>query len=196
MNQPVSTDVQKQLFLEARTHKGWQKREVSNELLHELFDLAKWGPTSVNSLPMRVVFVKSAEAKSKLVPALMNSNVAQVQAAPVTAIIAYDEKFYDQLPMLMPAFDAKAPFVNDPELAKMTAIRNGSLQGAYLMIAARALGLDVGPMSGFDNAKVDQAFFSGTTWKSNFICNIGIGDAAKLYPRGPRLAFDVAARIL
>lgn len=196
MPEPVSIDVQKQLFLDARTHKGWQKRDVSDDLLRQLHELAKWGPTSVNSLPMRVAFVKSAGAKAKLAPALMGSNVQQVAAAPVTAIVAYDSKFYDHLPTLMPAFDAKSQFVKDEELAKVTAFRNGSLQGAYLMIAARALGLDVGPMSGFDNEKVDDAFFKDSSWKSNFICNIGYGDHSKLYPRGPRLNFDIAARIL
>jgi 3-hydroxypropanoate dehydrogenase len=185
-----------ELFTEARTHHAWEQRDVSDELLNELFDLAKWGPTSLNSLPARFLFVKSKAAKAKLAPALAESNVSQVVAAPVTVVVAYDEKFYDELPTLFPAFDAKQLFVANPTLSQETAFRNGSLQGAYLMLAARALGLDIGPMSGFDNAKVDEAFFKGTSWKSNFLCNIGYGDPEKLFPRGPRLSFEQAGRIV
>jgi 3-hydroxypropanoate dehydrogenase len=184
-----------QLFTAARTHHAWQDRPVADGLLREIYDLARWGPTSANCLPMRIVFVKSQSAKGKLLPAVMGSNAGQVQAAPVTAIIAYDQKFYDELPTLFPAFDARSMFAANPSLSEQTAFRNGSLQGAYFILAARALGLDAGPMSGFDNAKVDQAFFENTSWKSNFICNIGYGDAAKLHPRGPRLSFDQACII-
>jgi 3-hydroxypropanoate dehydrogenase len=195
MNTSISIMSIQQLFTAARTHHAWQDRDVADGLLHEIYDLAKWGPTSANSLPMRIVFVKSKSAKEKLMPALAGSNVQQVRAAPVTAIVAYDQKFYDQLPTLFPAFDARSLFASNPSLSEQTAFRNSSLQGAYLILAARALGLDTGPMSGFDNAKVDQAFFENSSWKSNFLCNIGYGDAAKLHPRGPRLGFDQACII-
>ena len=195
MNTPISIMSIQQLFTAARTHHAWQDRDVADGLLHEIYDLAKWGPTSANSLPMRIVFVKSKAAKEKLLPTLMGSNVEQVRAAPVTAIVAYDQKFYDQLPTLFPAFDARSLFASNPALSEQTAFRNSSLQGAYFILAARALGLDTGPMSGFDNAKVDQAFFANSSWKSNFLCNIGYGDPAKLHPRGPRLGFDQACII-
>ena len=195
MKTPISTSSIQQLFTDARTHHAWLKQDVPDELLRKLYDLAKWGPTSANSTPMRVVFVKSQAAKEKLLPALMNSNGAQVQAAPVTAIVAYDQKFYEHLPVLFPAFDMRPLFASNASLSEQTAFRNSSLQGAYLILAARALGLDAGPMSGFDNAKVDEAFFKDTSWKSNFICNLGYGDAAKLHPRGPRLTFEQAALI-
>ena len=195
MNTAISITSIQQLFTAARTHHAWQDRDIADGLLHEIYDLAKWGPTSANSLPMRIVFVKSNSAKEKLMPALAGSNVEQVRAAPVTAIVAYDQKFYDQLPTLFPAFDARSLFASNPSLSEQTAFRNGSLQGAYFILAARALGLDTGPMSGFDNAKVDQAFFEKSSWKSNFLCNIGYGDAAKLHPRGPRLGFDQACII-
>jgi 3-hydroxypropanoate dehydrogenase len=144
---------------------------------------------------MRIAFVKSKSAKEKLLPALMEGNVEQVQAAPVTAIIAYDQKFYDQLPTLFPAFDMRPMFVSNPSMSEQTALRNSSLRRAYFILAARALGLDTRPMSGFDNTKVDQAFFEKSSCKSNFLCNIGYGDAAKLHPRGPRLSFDEACVI-
>ena len=195
MNTPISIISIQQLFTDARTHHAWQDRDVADGLLHKIYDLAKWGPTSANCLPMRIVFVKSKAAKEKLMPALAGSNVEQVRAAPVTAIIAYDQKFYDQLPTLFPAFDMRPMFVSNPTMSEQTAFRNSSLQGAYFILAARALGLDAGPMSGFDNAKVDQAFFENSSWKSNFLCNIGYGDAAKLHPRGPRLSFDQACTI-
>jgi 3-hydroxypropanoate dehydrogenase len=195
MNTAISITSIQQLFTAARTHHAWQDRDIADGLLHEIYDLAKWGPTSANSLPMRIVFVKSNSAKEKLMPALAGSNVEQVRAAPVTAIVAYDQKFYDQLPTLFPAFDARSLFASNSSLSEQTAFRNSSLQGAYLILAARALGLDAGPMSGFDNAKVDQAFFENSSWKSNFLCNIGYGDSAKLHPRGPRLDFDQACII-
>jgi len=192
---PVSTEAIKQIFSDARTHHAWLDREVSDDMLCKIFDVAKWGPTSVNSLPARFLFLKSSAAKADLLPALSASNVQQVQAAPVTAVIAFDETFYNELPALFTAFDAKALFLGNPTLSAQTALRNSALQGAYFMLAARALGLDVGPMSGFDNAKVDETFFGGTSWRSNFICNVGYGDHAKLFPRGPRLSFNQAAKI-
>jgi 3-hydroxypropanoate dehydrogenase len=195
MNTPISIMSIQQLFTTARTHHAWQNRPVADGLLHELYDLTKWGPTSANSSPMRIVFVKSKSAKEKLLPAVAGSNVEQVRSAPVTAIIAYDQKFYDELPTLFPAFDARSLFASNPSLSEHSAFRNASLQGAYFILAARALGLDAGPMSGFDNAKVDQALFENSSWKSNFLCNIGYGDAAKLYPRGPRLSFEQACII-
>lgn len=195
MNNALSEQSLQQLFSEARTHHAWLDTPVSDAQLKAIFDLAKWGPTSVNSLPARILFVKSKAAKEKLIPALSGSNPDQVRAAPVTAIIAYDEKFYNELPVLFPAFDAKSMFAANETLTQVTAFRNSSLQGAYFMLAARALGFDVGPMSGFDNAKVDDLFFKGTSWKSNFLCNLGHGDASKVYPRGPRLSFEKAARI-
>jgi 3-hydroxypropanoate dehydrogenase len=195
MNTPIPISSIQQLFTAARTHHAWQDKPVANGLLQEIYDLAKWGPTSANSLPMRIVFVKSQTAKEKLMPALAGSNAEQVRAAPVTAIIAYDQKFYDQLPTLFPAHDMRSMFVANPTMSEQTAFRNSSLQGAYFILAVRARGLDAGPMSGFDNAKVDQAFFENSSWKSNFLCNVGYGDAAKLHPRGPRLGFDQACII-
>ena len=192
MNTAISNESIRQLFIGARIHHAWQDKPVDDGLLHDIYDLNKWGPTSANCSPIRIVFVKSQSAKEKLLPALSGSNAEQVRAAPVTAIIAYDQKFYDQLPSLFPAWDARPMFVSNPALSEQTAFRNGTLQGAYFILAARALGLDAGPMSGFDNAKVDQAFFEESSWKSNFLCNIGYGDAAKLHPRGPRLSFDQA----
>ena len=195
MNTPISISSIQQLFTAARTHHAWQDKPVEDGLLQEIYDLAKWGPTSANASPLRIVFVKSKSAKEKLLPAIAGPNVEQVLAAPVTAIIAYDQKFYDQLPTLFPAYDMRPMFVANPSMSEQTAFRNSSLQGAYFILAARALGLDAGPMSGFDNAKLDQAFFENSSWKSNFLCNIGYGDAAKLHPRGPRLGFDEACVI-
>jgi 3-hydroxypropanoate dehydrogenase len=196
MNTAIEMKSQQQLFSAARTHHAWLDTPVGDDLLRQVFELAKWGPTSANSLPMRILFIKSKEAKEKLLPTLMGSNVDQVKAAPVTAVVAYDQKFYEHYPMLYPAFDAKSMFSSNPELSEQTAFRNSSLQGAYLILAARALGLDAGPMSGFDNLKVDETFFKGSTWKSNFICNLGYGDAAKLHPRGPRLSFEQVCKVL
>ena len=196
MHPTLSADTLDQLFRTARTHNEIGG-EVSDELLHQLYDLLKWGPTTANASPARFVFVKSAEAKAKLGPALDAGNYQKTIAAPVTAIVAYDMAFYEKLPYLFPHVDAKGWFDSKPEAALETiCLRNGSLQGAYLILAARALGLDCGPMSGFDNAKVDAAFFAGTTWKSNFLVNLGYGDASKLFPRSPRLAFDEVARIV
>ena len=184
------------LFREARTHNGWQDKEVSGVLLEAVYDLAKMGPTSANCSPMRVVYVTTPAAKERLKPALDPGNVDKTMAAPVTAIIGYDLAFYELLPTLFPHTDARAWFVGKEQLARDTAFRNGSLQGAYFMLAARALGLDCGPMSGFNNAKVDEAFFPEGTVKSNFLCNLGYGEPAALHPRSPRLDFDQACKVL
>ena len=185
------------LFRTARTHSVWLDRPVDDALLARVYDLAKMGPTSANMCPMRVVFVRSPAAKEKLKPALDPGNVAKTMSAPVTAIIAMEVRFYEQLPKLFPHADAKAWFKDLPEnVLEYTALRNSSLQGAYFMLAARALGLDCGPMSGFNNALVDAAFFAGTTIKSNFLCNLGHGDASKLHPRSPRLSFDEACKVV
>ena len=185
------------IFRKARTHNGWLDKPVDDGLLRQAFDLAKMGPTSANMSPMRIVFVKSKEAKEKLKPSLIPGNVEKTMQAPVTAIIAMDIHFYEKLPKLFPHADAKAWFKDMPQSDLETqALRNSSLQGAYFIIAARALGLDCGPMSGFDNAKVDAAFFAGTTIKSNFLCNLGHGDATKLYPRSPRLTFEEACKLV
>ncbi|MCF7223268.1 malonic semialdehyde reductase [Marilutibacter chinensis] len=184
-----------QLFRTARTHNELGG-EVSDETLRQLYELAKWGPTSANMSPLRLVFVKSKEAKAKLGPALDEGNYAKTMAAPVTAIVAFDEDFHDKLPYLFPHTDAKSWFEGPRENRHVAAFRNGSLQGAYVLLAARALGLDCGPMSGFDNAKVDAAFFAGTAIRSNFLINLGHGDPGKLFPRSPRLSFDEVAQIL
>ncbi len=183
-----------QLFRAARTHNGWQDRPVPESLLRAAVDLAKMAPTSANTSPMRVVFVRSSAGKERLKPALAPGNLEKTMAAPVTAIIGEDLAFYDQLPRLFPHADARAWFVGNDALITVTAFRNSSLQGAYLMLALRAVGLDVGGMSGFDNAKVDAEFFGGTRIRSNFLCNIGYGDPTKLFPRSPRLDFDEIAQ--
>lgn len=196
-NTPLPQAAFDQLFLEAHTHNAWQDRAVPDELLHRLYDNLRMAPTSMNSSPARIVFVKTITAKEKLSPALMEGNRAKTMAAPVTAIIGYDTRFFEQLPKLFPPMpNARNMFESNAALADITAFRNGTLQGAYLMLAARALGLDCGPMSGFDNAAVDQLFFAGTNVKSNFICNLGYGDAKGVYPRSPRLAFDEACNIV
>ena len=191
MNDASRTDVlgkagQDLLFFDARTHNGWRDLPVSDALLMQIYDLAKWGPTSFNCSPLRVVFVRSAEAKEKLRRCLVPANVDKTMTAPACAILAYDLRFHDHLARMFPASDVKGLFENNEKLAHDTAFRNGSLQGAYFILAARALGLDCAPMSGFDNGKVDQAFFAGTAIRSNFLCALGYGDPAKLYPRGPR----------
>jgi 3-hydroxypropanoate dehydrogenase len=185
-----------QLFFDARTHNAWQAKDVPDGLLHSLVDAMKMAPTSANCSPARLVFVKSAEAKAKLKPHLSANNTAKTLAAPVTAIIAHDLKFYDHLPRLFPHADAKSWFTSSEAHANTTAFRNGSLQGAYLIMAARALGLDCGPMSGFDNAGVDAAFFAATSYRSNFLLNIGYGDPSALFPRSPRFDFDEIAKII
>jgi 3-hydroxypropanoate dehydrogenase len=192
----VNEDAIKQLFLEARTHNAWQDRPVADDLLRRIYDTAKMGPTSANNQAARIVFVKSAAAKEKLKPSLSPGNVDKTMSAPVTAIIAHDVEFHEKLPKLFPQFDMKAVFAGLPaEKREHAAFQSSSLQGAYVILAARALGLDCGPMAGFDNAKVDAAFFADGKWKSNFLINIGYGDATKLWPRNPRLDFEEACRI-
>lgn len=183
------------LFLQARTYNAFSG-EMDDATLHRLYDLLKFGPTTANASPARFVFVRSPEAKQRLAPALDEGNREKTLAAPVTVIVAHDLRFYDKLPVLFPHTDARSWFDTKPEDALQTiALRNGSLQGAYLILAARAVGLDCGPMSGFDNAKVDAAFFAGTAIRSNFLVNLGHGDRASIFPRSPRLGFDEACRI-
>ncbi len=184
------------LFCEARTHSVWLDKPVSEQVLKEIFELAKMGPTSANCQPMRVRYVISKEAKAKLKPCLAEGNVEKTMQAPATAIIAMDMEFYEKLPQYFPHADARSWFVGKPDYIADTAFRNSSLQGAYFMLAARALGLDCGPMSGFDPAKLDAAFFAGTSIKSNFLCNLGYGDAGKLHPRSPRPTFDESCAIV
>lgn len=185
-----------QLFLKARTHNTWTGRPVSDEQLRELVDTMKMAPTSANCSPARLVFVKSAEAKARLKPCLSAGNLEKTMAAPVTAIIAHDLKFYDHLPRLFPHANAKDWFTSSEAHANTTAFRNGTLQGAYLILACRALGLDCGGMSGFDNSGLDAAFFTGTTYKSNFLLNIGYGDPKGLFARSPRFDFEDIAKII
>ncbi len=184
------------IFRNARTHSAWLDKEVSDVLLEAIYDLAKMGPTSANCSPMRALYLRSPEAKSRLKPALDEGNVAKTMAAPVTAIITYDLEFYEKLPEIFPHANARPWFAGKPAHIQDTAFRNGSLQGGYFIISARALGLDCGPMSGFDNAAVDREFFPDGKLKSNFLCNLGYGDAGQLFPRSPRLDFDAACRIL
>ena len=200
-----------QLFRLARTHAAWLDKSVSDDLLHQLYDLLKWGPTSSNGTPARFLFLRSRHAKERLLPALAPGNVEKTMTAPVTVIVAYDMLFFEKLPKLFPHKPSiRAMFAQNPQLVEITAKRNSSLQGAYLMIAARALGLDCGPLSGFDNAKVDEEFFGAGKectgceqeffpdghLKSNFLCNLGYGDESKLYPRAPRLDFNEACTLL
>ncbi|HEX9483144.1 MAG TPA: malonic semialdehyde reductase [Gemmatimonadaceae bacterium] len=211
MGQTVDDRALDILFREARTHGKWQPRPVADETIRSLYELMKWAPTSANAAPARFVFVRSQEAKERLKPALAPLNVEKTMTAPVTAIIAYDLKFYEQLPKLFPHNTGMAKhFQNNPDMVETTAKRNSSLQGAYLILAARALGLDCGPMSGFDHAKIDEAFFAAGEpcfgcdqeffaeghVKSNFLCNLGYGDPSALFPRLPRLAFAEACSLL
>jgi 3-hydroxypropanoate dehydrogenase len=211
MKHPLTDEALDQFFREARTYTAWLDRPVSDATLRQLYGLMKWGPTSANGCPARIVFLRTAEARERLRPALSPGNVEKTMAAPVTAILAYDELFYEQLPRLFPHNPGMRDlFAGSPELAEITAFRNGILQGGYFILAARSLGLDCGPMSGFDNEKVDQEFFpvpvsveSATTEfmplgriKSNFLCNLGYGDPAGVYPRNPRLTFEEACKLL
>ncbi len=193
MRQPISQDSLEQIFLSARTYNGWAKTPVEESLLHELYDLLKWGPTSANSSPARFVFVCSVEGKERLAGFATERNQPKILAAPVTVIIGNDITFADKLPKLLPhnAEVMQKAFAM-PEVRDATAMRNGTLQGAYLIIAARALGLDCGPMSGFDNAAVDRVFFAGTSVQSNFICCMGSGNPGSVFPRNPRLDFEEA----
>lgn len=184
------------LFREARTHNAWLDKPVTDEHLRQIYDLMKWGPTSANCCPARLVFVKSSEEKEKLVACMSAGNAAKTRTAPVTAIIGMDMAFIDKLPQLFPHTDARAWFAGNPALIESTAFRNSSLQGAYFILAARAAGLDCGPMSGFDADKLNAAFFAGTSIKINFVCSLGYGDRSQLHPRLPRLGFDEACRIL
>lgn len=196
MSESLSDTALDQLFRSARTYNAWLDREVTDAQLHALYELMKFGPTSANGSPMRVVFVKSAAAKARLAPFLSDGNRAKTLAAPVTAIVANDHAFHEKLPQLFPHTDARSWFEGNQALIDTTAFRNATLQGGYLILAARALGLDCGPMSGFDNAGVDGEFFAGTAVKSNFLVNLGYGDASRdLFPRSPRLSFDEACTI-
>jgi 3-hydroxypropanoate dehydrogenase len=184
------------LFREARTFSAWQQRPVQQKLLEDIYHLARLGPTSMNGSPLRIVFVTTPEGKEKLKPCLMQGNVAKTMQAPVTAIFCHDLAFYERMDYLWPHSPARQLFEGKPAAIETFALRNGTLSAAYFMLAARSLGLDCGPMSGFDNAAVDEAFLTGTSWKSNFLCNLGYGDRSKLHPRGPRLDFAEAARIV
>ena len=197
MPSPLDSVALDQLFLAARTHNAWQSRPVPDELLQRLYNTFRMGPTSANCCPARIVFIKSMIAKEKLQPALDQGNRAKSMAAPVTAIIGYDMKFYEKMGQLFPHVpDARNWFTKDEQATYTAAFRNGTLQGAYLIVAARALGLDCGPMSGFGNEKINQLFFAGTDIKSNFLCNLGYGDPSGVRPRSPRLEFDEACRII
>jgi 3-hydroxypropanoate dehydrogenase len=196
MSRIISDAALDQIFRQARTHRSWTGEAVSDVVLQAAYDLARMAPTSANCSPMRVLFVKSPESKERLKPALSPGNVEQTMTAPVTAIIAYDLQFHDLLPRLHPYADARSWFAGNDGLIRSTAFRNGSLQGAYFIIAARAVGLDCGPMSGFDNPKVDAEFFPEGRVKSNFLCNLGYGDGRRIQPRAPRLEFDEACKII
>lgn len=185
-----------QLFREARTHNGWLDKPVSEEQIQQMYDLMKWAPTSANTSPARLVFVRSPKSKQRLLSALAAGNVEKTLAAPATVIVGHDLDFYEKLPKLFPHTDARSWFVGNEDFARITAFRNSSLQGAYLIMAARAIGLDTGAMSGFDNDKVDAEFFPGGRIKSNFLLNIGYGDHSALFDRSPRLDFAEAAEIV
>lgn len=192
----VSNDCIDQIFREGRTHNVWLSRLVPSEVLRRLYELAAFGPTSANTTPARFVFLTTPQAKERLRPALAPRNVDKTMAAPVTVIIAWDTEFYEKLPKLFPHKDMRSMFVGKADMIEATAFRNSSLEGGYFILAARALGLDCGPMSGFDDAKVDAEFFPDGKWKSNFLCNLGYGDPTKLFPRNPRLSFDEACLVL
>lgn len=194
MKHKLDKSVLEQLFINARTFNRFSDRPVSEDTLRELYELLKWGPTAVNSQPARYVFIQSQEGKAKLMPALMAGNVEKTRLAPVTVILAIDRRFFDTLPDQFRAFNAKPIYETSPDLAQETGFRNSSLQGAYLMLAARALGLDCGPMSGFDRSVVDAEFFPGGEWASNFLINLGYGDESHNYPRGPRLPYEAVVR--
>lgn len=197
MSKTLSADALDTLFFRARTQNDWLDKPVTDEQLHALYDLMKHGPTSMNTSPARLVFLRTPEAKARLLPALAPGNVDKTRAAPVCAIVAYDRRFHDRLPVLFPhRADASGIFEGKSDLIESTAFRNGSLQGAYLIVAARALGLDCGPMSGFDAQKVNDAFFPDGDVKVNFLCNLGYGDSDKVLGRLPRLSFDEACTLL
>ena len=185
-----------QIFREARTHNVWLPQPVPAELLRQAYELSALGPTSANTTPARYVFLTTLQAKERLRPALAPANIDKTMAAPVTVIVAWDTEFHEKLPKLFPHKDMRSVFLGKPDLIEATAFRNGSLEGAYFILAARALGLDCGPMSGFDAAKVNAEFFPDGKWKANFLCNLGYGDPTKLFPRNPRLPFDEACLVL
>lgn len=196
-SQRIADEYLRKLFLDARTHNSWLDKSVPDAMLRELYDIVKFGPTSMNTQPARLLFLRSAAAKERLKPHLAPPNVDKTMAAPVTAIVGYDLAFHEHLPTLFPHRpNAKAMFEDKLPLIEATAFRNGSLQGAYLIIAARSLGLDCGPMSGFNNAGVDGEFFAGTQIKSNFLCNLGYGDHSKILARLPRLEFESVCTLL
>ncbi|MGB8012512.1 MAG: malonic semialdehyde reductase [Terriglobales bacterium] len=192
----IAKDALDQLFRQARTHNAWLPKRVPAEALREVYELARMGPTSANASPARFVFLESETAKARLLPALAPLNVEKTKTAPVAVIVAWDTEFYEKLPKLFPHADMRSYFVGKQAVIDETAMRNSSLQGAYFILAARALGLDCGPMSGFDAAKVNAEFFPDGKWKVNFLCNLGYGDRSKLYPRNPRLEFEEACRVL
>jgi 3-hydroxypropanoate dehydrogenase len=196
MSAMISQAALDQLFVDARSQNAWQSLDIPDETLLQLFDIVKMGPTSANCSPARYLFVKSQEAKARLKPHLSGGNTEKTMTAPVCAIVGYDQAFYEHLPRLFPHTDAKSWFTSSPELAQETAFRNGTLQGGYLIIAARALGLDCGPMSGFDQEGVNNEFFAGTKIKSNFLINLGYGDTSGLFDRSPRFEFEDIASIL
>lgn len=196
MTTPLDGQALDRIFRQARTHACWRDQPVPDALLREAWDLARMGPSSANCQPLRVVFVRSPDAKARLRPALIPGNVDKTMTAPVTAIVGHDLEFHEKLPHLYPHADARSWFVGNEPLIATTAFRNGSLQAGYFILALRAVGLDCGPMSGFDNAKVDAEFFAGTAVKSNFLINIGYGDTARLHDRGPRLGFDEACTVV
>ena len=195
MATPITDDALDTLFMEARTYNSWADTPLADGTLERLWEIARMGPTSANCLPARIVFVVSGDAKEKLKPCLMRGNVDKTMQAPATAIVGHDMRFYERLPELFPHADAKSWFEGKDDLIAETAFRNGTLQGAYLILAARAMGLDCGPMSGFDKDKVDEAFFAGTSVRSNFLCNIGYGTQEGLFERSPRLSFADACRV-
>ncbi|WP_230970148.1 malonic semialdehyde reductase [Nitrogeniibacter aestuarii] len=197
MTTALSQDVLEQAFLSARTYNSFTPRQIDDETILKLYDLLRWGPTSMNCQPARYVFVRSAAAKERLTSTLAEGNIAKTMAAPLTVIVAKDTRFYEHLPSQFPhAENAQAMFADNEALAQTTAFRNSTLQGGYLIMAARLLGLDCGPMSGFDADKLDAAFFADGRWKANFLVNLGYGDPSGNHPRGPRLAFDEVAKIV
>jgi 3-hydroxypropanoate dehydrogenase len=195
MSEQLDRNALNQLFFDARTHNEWQDQPVSDELLRQLYDTLRWAPTSANCSPARIVFVKTPEAKARLLPAMIDGNVEKTRTAPVTAVIGHDLEFHEYLPRLFPHTDARSWFAGNQPLIEATAFRNGTLQGAYLIMAARALGLDCGPMSGFDADRINAAFFAGTSTRVNFLCNLGYGRPEALFPRSPRFEFDDVCRI-
>jgi len=195
-NPALNDTVLERAFTHARTVNRFTAQPLTDETLRRIYELMKWGPTSFNSQPGRFVFLRTPAAKERLKPALAAGNLEKTMAAPMTVIVTWDTRFHDYLPQQFPAFDAKPLFDADAKLRETTAFRNGTLQGAYFIVAARMLGLDCGPMSGFDNAKVDAEFLPDGRWRSNFLINLGYGDPAGNYPRGPRLAFEEVTRIL